>query len=131
MEVSHLSNVQLIENLRRLRKDHKFTQLQISKKLNISRQAYSNYETGQRIPDVDTLIRLADIYHITLEQLITQPCSGDGVINESRGPYTPGMIIDSADTVYLTKDEITLLTHYRNASGDDRRLVRKVLGLSE
>jgi len=40
-----VSNIQLAANLQRLRKDHHFTQTQFSKKLNISRQAYSNYET--------------------------------------------------------------------------------------
>lgn len=124
-----MSNIQLIENLRRLRKDNHLTQQQISRKLNISRQAYSNYETGQRIPDIYTVIHLADLYHVTLEQLITQPLSGNGVINESHGPYYPGMVIESADTIYLTQEETDLLTHYRSASKDDRRLVRKVLGI--
>ena len=54
-----MSNIQLAANLQRLRKDHHFTQTQFSKKLNISRQAYSNYETGKRIPDLDIIIRIA------------------------------------------------------------------------
>ena len=70
-----MANVQLVENLRRLREEHNYTQLQVSSRLNISRQAYSNYETGKRVPDLDTLIRLADIYQVTLEQLLTQVCS--------------------------------------------------------
>jgi transcriptional regulator with XRE-family HTH domain len=60
-----VSNIQLAANLQRLRKDHHFTQTQFSKKLNISRQAYSNYETGKRIPDLDIIIRIANIYHIS------------------------------------------------------------------
>ena len=60
-----MANIQLAANLRRLRSDHNYTQAQISDKLNISRQAYSNYETGKRIPDLDILIRIADIYHTT------------------------------------------------------------------
>ena len=48
-----MANIQLAENLRRLRTDHDYTQTQIGDKLNISRQAYSNYETGKRIPDLD------------------------------------------------------------------------------
>lgn len=67
-----MSNIQLAANLQRLRKDHHFTQTQFSKKLNISRQAYSNYETGKRIPDLDIIIRIANIYHISLENLLTQ-----------------------------------------------------------
>lgn len=122
-----MSNIQLAENLRRLRNDHNYTQTQIGDKLNISRQAYSNYETGKRIPDLDILFRIADIYHVTLEQLILQPCTGTGVVNENTGPYYIGMEVESADTIYLTKEEVELLSHYRNADEDDRKLTRKVL----
>lgn len=124
-----MSNIQLAANLRRLRNDHNYTQTQIGEKLNISRQAYSNYETGKRIPDIDMLIRIADIYQVTLEQLITQACTKTGVINETTGPYYTGMIVESADTIYLSKEEVELLTQYRNAGEDERRLTRKVLGI--
>ena len=122
-----MSNIQLAANLRRLRTDHDYTQTQIAERLNISRQAYSNYETGNRIPDLDILIRIADIYHVTLEELIMQPCSGAGIINQNSGPYYIGMEITSADTIYLTKEEVELLTRYREADEDDRMLTRKVL----
>ena len=123
-----MSNIQLSDNLQLLRKDHHFTQTQFSKKLNISRQAYSNYETGKRIPDLDIIIRIANIYHISLENLLTQTCSKDGLINETSGPYFTGMVVDSADTIYLTREEIDLITHYRNADADERKLTQKVLG---
>ena len=122
-----MSNIQLAANLLRLRTDHDYTQTQIGAKLNISRQAYSNYETGKRIPDLDILIRIADLYHVTLEQLILQPCTGAGVVNENTGQYYIGMEVESADTIYLSKEEVELLSHYRNADEDDRKLTRKVL----
>ena len=124
-----VSNVQLTDNLVRLRKAYNYTQQQIGDKLNISRQAYSNYERGKRIPDIGMLIRLADIYGVFLEQLLTQTCTKDGVLNESHGPYYRGMVIENADTLYLTREELDLLTHYRKAEADDRRLVQKVLGM--
>ena len=122
-----MSNIQLAANLRRLRADHEYTQTQIGAKLNISRQAYSNYETGKRIPDLDILIRIANLYHVTLEQLIMQPCSGAGVINQNSGPYYVGRAIEGADTINLTIEEEELLSHYRNADEDERKLTRKVL----
>ena len=85
----------------------------IRDRLNISRQAYSNYETGKRIPDIDILIRLADIYCLSLEQLIALPCTEDDAVSEGAGPYFPGMLIENGDTIYLTKEEVTLLLHYR------------------
>lgn len=124
-----VSNVQLTDNLVRLRKSYNYTQKQIGDKLNISRQAYSNYERGKRIPDIGMLIRLADIYGVTLEQLLTQTCTKNGIVNESHGPYFRGMIIENADTFYLTQEELNILTHYRKAGADDRRLVQKVLGV--
>lgn len=122
-----MSNIQLAANLRRLRADHEYTQTQIGAKLNISRQAYSNYETGKRIPDLDILIRIASLYHITLEQLIMQPCSGTGAVRQNSGPYYVGIEIENADTIYLTKEEVELLSHYRNADEDEQKLTRKVL----
>lgn len=44
------------------------------------------------------------------------------------GPYFTGMVVDSADTIYLTREEIDLITHYRNADADERKLTQKVLG---
>ena len=126
-----MSNIQLAINLRRLRLDHDYTQKQIGEMLNLSRQAYSNYETGKRIPDIDILIRLADIYGLSLEQLIALPCSEDETVSEGAGPYFTGMLIENGDTIYLTKEEVSLLLHYRNASEDDRRLARKVLNLPD
>ena len=73
-----VSNIQLTDNLVRLRKDYNYTQKQIGRKQNISRQAYSNYERGKRIPDISMLLRLADIYGVTLEQLLTQTCTKTG-----------------------------------------------------
>ena len=100
-----MSNIQLANNLRHLRKQHELTQKDLSRMLNISRQAYSNYERGKRIPDIGMLIRLADIYGVSLEQLLTQTCTKDGVLNESHGPYYRGMVIENADTLYFTVDD--------------------------
>ena len=65
-----MSNIQLAANLRRLRNDHNYTQTQLGKKLNISRQAYSNYETGKREIPVHHLAALADLYHTSTDYLL-------------------------------------------------------------
>ena len=124
-----MSNIQLAINLRRLRLDHDYTQKQIGEMLNLSRQAYSNYETGKRIPEIDLLIRIADIYGVKLEQLVTQTCTGSGVVNETAGPYLTGKLQDGNDSIYLTEEEVSLLTKYRNAGESERLVIRKVLDL--
>ena len=113
-----MSNIQLVSNLLRLRKTHNYTQQQVSDMLNISRQAYS-------------LIRLSQIYHISLDELVNHSFRQDGILQEQKGPYTTALEISSADTIYLTQEEVTLIRQYRDASDDDRRLVKKVLNVTD
>ena len=58
------------ENLQILRNKKGKSQYLISEQLNIAQQTYSAYETGRREPDVDTLIKLADFYNVSLDKLI-------------------------------------------------------------
>ena len=116
-----MSNIQLVENLYRLRKAHHYTQQEISDLLNISRQAYSNYETSKRTPD------LADIYGVSLDQLVNHPCTKDGLILEQKGPFTYAMEIDTADTLYLTREEVELIKGYRAMNPEDKLLLKKLL----
>lgn len=60
----------IAETLKELRIRHGLTQDMLSSKVNISRQTLSNYETGKRVPDPDSLCVLAEFYHVTLDQLI-------------------------------------------------------------
>ena len=57
-----MSIIQLANNLHRLRTENNYTQEQIGEKLNISRQAYSNYETGKRIADGDISEKMDKIW---------------------------------------------------------------------
>lgn len=123
-----MSNIQLINNLYRLRKANHYTQQQISDILNISRQAYSNYETSKRSPDLDSLIHLSQLYNVTLDQLVNQTCTKNGIVNERNGPYTPALEIASADTLYLAKDEVDLIQKYRMLPKEEQMIVRRFLG---
>ena len=58
------------ERLAELRKSHKYTQKELAKKLNITQQVISNIERGVTTPDIEQLKRIADVYHISLDQLV-------------------------------------------------------------
>lgn len=60
----------LADNLRRLRKQYGFTQEKLSAELNISFQAISKWENGQSLPDIILLLRLSDIFHTSIDNLI-------------------------------------------------------------
>ena len=58
------------ENLKELRKLCKFTQEEVSEKLNVSRQTISKWESGETIPDIYNCIQLAKLYDIKLDDLV-------------------------------------------------------------
>ena len=95
MEVQQCLIFSLLKIYTRLRKAHHYTQQEISDLLNISRQAYSNYETSKRTPDLD--------------------------------PFTYAMEIDTADTLYLTREEVELIKGYRAMNPEDKLLLKKLL----
>jgi len=57
-------------NLKQKREAYNFSQEEIAQKLNVSRQSISKWENGNCYPDLDNLIRLSDIYNISLDELI-------------------------------------------------------------
>lgn len=59
-------------NLKKLRKEKNISQEQLAKKLNISRQAISKWESGKAYPDIDNLILLRNIFDISLDELIME-----------------------------------------------------------
>ena len=58
------------ENIRSLRVDGGYTQKQIAEYLGVSQNTYSQYEIGVLNYSVDTLIRLADFYDVSLDYLV-------------------------------------------------------------
>lgn len=58
------------EVLRELRTYHDYKQKDISSYLNITSQAYSNYENNKRTPDIETVRKIAEFYNITVDTLI-------------------------------------------------------------
>lgn len=82
------------ERLRELRLAQNLTQSSVASLLNITREAYSMYETGKRQLSYDSLCLLAEFYHVSTDYLLGR-CA-------SKEPYTP-----------LTKEETQLVQFYR------------------
>lgn len=51
-------------------KGNNLTQEELSKQLGGSKNLVSNYENGISTPDIYTLVKLADIFDITLDELV-------------------------------------------------------------
>lgn len=57
------------ERLRELRVERGMTQPDLATLLGLARSTISQYETGIRQPDIDTLKRMSDIFHVSMDYL--------------------------------------------------------------
>lgn len=64
---------QLGANIAAYRKRAGLTQLGLAEKLNYSDKAISKWERGESMPDVLTLVQLADLFDITVNDLLVDP----------------------------------------------------------
>lgn len=62
----------LSDNLTKLRKKNKYTQVELANKLGFSDKAISKWEQGDTIPDIETIKKLADLYGITIDSLLEE-----------------------------------------------------------
>lgn len=57
-------------NLKLLRKSRNYTQIAVQMKTGIEQALLSKYETGERIPPTETLLRLAELYNVSIDYLL-------------------------------------------------------------
>ncbi len=72
MEDQDLLAVTIGKNLTRLRKMANMTQLELAERLNYSDKSVSKWEQGNGIPDVRILMQLADLYGVSLDDLVRE-----------------------------------------------------------
>ncbi len=65
-----MKELKIANNIRFFRKANILTQEELSKQLGGSKNLVSNYENGISTPDIFTLVKLADIFDITLDELV-------------------------------------------------------------
>ena len=59
--------------IKELRTKLGISQLDLAKNLGIHPSTLFNYETGRAEPNIKTLIKLADYYHVSLDELVGRP----------------------------------------------------------
>lgn len=57
-------------NIKKLRMEHQMNQETLARKLHLRRQTISAYERGVTLPDILVLIEIADLFKITLDELV-------------------------------------------------------------
>ncbi len=70
---------ELGKHLAELRKKNHYKQKDLANRLNVSQQVISNIERGFSTPDIELLKKLADLYGISLDQLVNRDFSTEDV----------------------------------------------------
>ena len=60
----------IAKNIKFYRNQFKLTQEELANMLGGSKSLVSNYENGYSTPDINTLCKLAEIFDITLDELV-------------------------------------------------------------
>ena len=60
------------ENLQYYRKQNNLTQEDLAEQMQVSRQSVSKWENGEAMPDLEKVIKLADILRVNLDDLCSR-----------------------------------------------------------
>lgn len=60
------------DKLKEIRKTEGLSQEQLAEKMGVSRQAITKWETGRGLPDMENMIILAEIFKMTLDELVSR-----------------------------------------------------------
>ncbi len=56
--------------INKLRRDRNISQKELASYLNVSQAQISKYESGLNEPDIGTLIKIAELFHVSLDDLL-------------------------------------------------------------
>lgn len=101
------------DKLKQYRLNEGLSQEQLAEKIGVSRQAITKWETGRGIPDVENMIILAEIFKLTLDEL---------VLKEVKKQEKKPMIFES-ETVY----DIDTEKHFDINLGAVRKIIIKTV----
>ena len=65
-------NMNLADNLKKIRKEHNLSQEQLAEKLGVSRQSVSKWESNLAYPEMDKVLQLCKMFNLNIDELLNQ-----------------------------------------------------------
>ncbi len=79
-------------NLRHLRKANRMSQEEVAEKIGVSRQAVAKWENGDSLPDLINCEALADLYDVSLDDLVRYDAEAEGMPIPPRNKHLFGVV---------------------------------------
>ena len=89
-----------------LRNSRHYTQDELSTLLGISRAALSHYEKGRREPDYETLIKIADLFKVSLDYIMNRTDNPTIQLDQEVRKFSEGL--ELSDEELLEKFGLTI-----------------------
>ncbi|MDD7014433.1 MAG: helix-turn-helix domain-containing protein [Treponema sp.] len=80
------------ENLINLRKLKNISQEELAEKLNVSRQTISKWETGESLPDIEKTKILAELFNVSIDDLVNFEKTPHSLGIPPKGKYAFGVV---------------------------------------
>ncbi len=83
------------DNLIQLRKMNNLSQEELAEKIGVTRQTLSKYETGESLPDIEKCRQLADVFSVSIDDLISYETKDEvnmGLGVPPKGKHIFGMV---------------------------------------
>jgi len=58
------------QNIKELRMKNKYTQVELAKRIGVTKSSVSAYETDERIPSYEVLIKMANIFGVSVDSIL-------------------------------------------------------------
>lgn len=97
----------MIQNLKEARNEKGLSQKDVAKYINLTQQTYSDYETGRTNPDIETLIKIADLLNISVDYLLGRSDDFGAISIKKSSPA-------------MTAEEQALLNDFRSLPRQER-----------
>ncbi len=112
----------IAKNITELRSSAGMTQIDLAEKLNYSDKAVSKWERGESVPDVSVLLRVAELFDVTLDYLVHEHKTAKPVTELKRDKFRNRVLITGisitlvfliATVIYVSTEMAAVLTVYR------------------
>lgn len=107
----------LAEKITALRGEHKLSQGDLAEQLDVSRQSVSKWETGQAVPELEKIIKLADLFDVSVDELVREgetlpPEAPQADRAQASEPEAPSPTEPHIKIVYMDRKSLTPLQKF-------------------
>ncbi len=98
----------MIKNMKALRSKYKISQAQLADAIGVSQQSVNKYENSSVEPDIETLIKIADRFSVSVDYLIGHTGQSDSFLS-------------------LSADEKETLVGYRFLNEKEKEIIKMII----